>query len=167
MQNDLLKYRTQYINEYLACKTAIYNLLDEAKALNWSGTIPLALTAAATALIPNATVAAMVAAVGTVATEINEQAKAKGKEAIENDVKNFLKICSDTGPIDAVRNSVGEYSMIWNSTVELVQTSDNAYIRYRLKEEDSDRYTLLMDILSVIERDVVNEESIETIERDS
>ena len=130
VQDDLLTIRNQYVIEYNACQKELNELIKEAKALNWSGTIPLTLTAAASALIPNKTVKVVVAAAGTAATGINEQGKAKAKENIEKELKNFLRICSDIEPIDAIRNGVDEYDVIRNSPVELIQTSDSTFVRF-------------------------------------
>ncbi len=141
VHDDLLKYRNQYDIEYNSCQKELNELLKEAKALNWSGTIPLALTAAASVLIPNKTVKVVVSAVGTAATGINEQGKAKAKEVIEKDIKSFLKICSDIEPIDAIRNGVEEYDMIRNSPIELIQTSDSTFVRFLTEdtvEEDEE-----------------------------
>lgn len=161
VQADLVKYRDEYLIEYNACKQAFFELLDEAKALNWAGTVPLALTTAASALIPNNAVKIVVATAGTVATGINEHVKTKTKENIEKDVRNFLNICSDVTPIDAVRKSVNDYSLIRNSTIELVQTSDSAYVRYTLPEEDSNRYELLVNFLQILKENIIDEHEVD------
>ena len=136
-QDNLLKYRDQYNNEYHTCRIALRDLLNEAKSLNWSGTIPLALTAAAAVLVPNKTMKTVIAAAGTVATGTAEHNKAKAKEAIENDVNGILKICGDLDPIDAVCRGVDQYRIIRNNPIEFIQTSDAAYIKYHKDDEES------------------------------
>ena len=64
-------------------------------------------------------------------------------------------------PIDAVRKSVNDYSLIRNSTIELVQTSDSAYVRYTLPEEDSNRYELLVNFLQILKENIIDEHEVD------
>ncbi len=134
-EDDLLKFREQYHNDFIRCEDILKSILREAKALNWNGNIPLALIDVAAVFIPNSPVGIIVRAAGKTAVNVAEHKKAKDKEAIEKDINGFLDICGDLGPIDAIWGGVEKFRIIRNNPIEFIQTPDATYFRYHKDDE--------------------------------